>query len=265
MGTFARTTAGQGVPVVFVHGALGDRRSWTPQARPVAARYRFLSYSRRYHHPERWTPGGPPYTYLQHAADLAEVIRGTGEDPVHLVGHSYGATVALLLAIREPRLVRSLILSEPAAAALLPPSPRHDELRAASHAGFEPVRAAAAGGDQAGAVRMFMGIVNGDREAFDRFLPATQAVLLANASTLGPMLSAGGPLPVTREDLERVCAPVLLVRSARPSPLFEAVLDYVADSIPRVEQVTIPDTSHGLTYQNPTGFNAAVLGFLDRH
>jgi non-heme chloroperoxidase len=262
---FARTTAGQGTPAVFVHGALGDLRSWTPQARATAARHRFLSYSRRYHHPARWEPDGPPYTYLQHAADLGDLIRSTCSEPVHLVGHSYGATVALLLAVKEPALIRSLVLSEPAAAALLPPNPKHDELRSASHAGYEPVRAAAAAGDDAGAVRRFMGIVNGDPEVFDRFLPATQAVLLANASTLGPMLAAPGPIPVTRDDLAQITVPALLVRSERPTPLFEAVLDYIAASIPGIERATIAGTSHGLTYQNPGGFNAALLEFLARH
>lgn len=262
---FARTTAGQGTPAVFVHGALGDLRSWTPQARPTAARYRFLSYSRRYHHPARWEPDGPPYTYVQHAMDLGNLLRSSCDEPVHLIGHSYGATVALLLAAREPGLIRSLVLSEPAAAALLPSSPEHDALRAASHTAYEPVRAAAAAGDAAGAVRHFMGIVNGDPEAFGRFQPATQAVLLANASTLGPMLSAPGPIPVTREDLGQLRLPALLIRSERPTPLFEAVLDYIAASTPGAEQATIPGTTHGLTYQNPRGFNATVLEFLARH
>lgn len=261
---FARTTAGAGTPAVFVHGALGDLRSWTPQARATAGRYRFVSYSRRYHHPARWEPDGPPYTYVQHAADLADFIGSTGDEPVHLIGHSYGATVALLLAVRDPSRLRSLVLSEPAATALLPSTPEHDALRAASDAGYAPVRAAAAAGDEAGAVRQFMGIVNGDPEAFDRFQPATRAVLLANASTLGPMLSAPGPIPVSREDLARIRIPTLLIRSERPTPLFAAVLDYIAGSIPGAERATIPGTSHGLTYQNPAGFNATVLEFLGR-
>ncbi len=262
---FARTTAGAGTPAVFVHGALGDLRSWTPQARSTAAKYRFHSYSRRYHHPARWEPDGPPYTYLQHAADLADFIGGTCDEPVHLIGHSYGATVALLLAVREPVRIRSLVLSEPAAAALLPSTPEHDALRAASHTGYEPVRAAAAAGDDVAAVRRFMGIVNGDPDAFERFQPATRAVLLANASTLGPMLASPGPIPVSGDDLAQIRIPTLLIRSERPTPLFAAVLDYIAASMPAAKRATISGTSHGLTYQNPAGFNATVLEFLARH
>jgi pimeloyl-ACP methyl ester carboxylesterase len=202
---------------------------------------------------------------LQHATDLAGIIRRTGTDPVHLIGHSYGATVALLATIRSPEAVRSLVISEPAAAALLPSTPEHDALRAASHAGYEPVRTAAASGDAAGAVRLFMGIVNGDPAMFDRFPPATQAVLLANAGTLGPMLSVGGPIPVTREDLHNLRVPTLLVRSERPTPIFAAILDYIADTVPGIAQATIPGTSHGLTYQNPAVFNAVLLDFLARH
>jgi pimeloyl-ACP methyl ester carboxylesterase len=46
--------------------------------------------------------------------DVAEaLLEGCGEDPVHLVGHSYGGRVALALGLRAPERVRSLALFEP--------------------------------------------------------------------------------------------------------------------------------------------------------
>ncbi len=249
--------------MVFVHGALGDHRSWTPQVRAISPHYRFTAYSRRHHYPASWDPGGPPYSYLQHADDLAEVIRGTGPEPVHLVGHSYGSAVALLLAVREPGLLRSLAVSEPAATAMLPPglAPAPTDPLAP----YQQVLGAIEAGDHIQAVRAFMSLVNGDPDAFDRFPPSTKAVLLANAGTLGPMLTGSGPLPISREALRGLRIPTLLIESARSTPSFRAVLDYLAASLPDREQVTIPDSSHGLTYQNPTVYNAALVDFLDRH
>ena len=40
---------GSGEPVVFVHGALGDLRSWEPVREGIASKYRFVAYTQRYY------------------------------------------------------------------------------------------------------------------------------------------------------------------------------------------------------------------------
>ena len=42
---------GKGVPVIFIHGTLGDYSVWQPQLRFFAGSYRALAYSRRYNYP----------------------------------------------------------------------------------------------------------------------------------------------------------------------------------------------------------------------
>ena len=54
------------------------------------------------------------------AEDLATLIGTLGLPAAHVVGHSYGAYVALLLALRHPEIVRSLVLSEPPVMRWLP-------------------------------------------------------------------------------------------------------------------------------------------------
>jgi pimeloyl-ACP methyl ester carboxylesterase len=53
---------------------------------------------------------GPPHGLDAHVADVAEVLRRHARAPIVLIGHSWGAAVALALAHRHPELVRSLIL-----------------------------------------------------------------------------------------------------------------------------------------------------------
>jgi len=52
--------------------------------------------------------------------DLAElIIKRLNLGPVHLIGHSYGALIALFMAYHQPELVRTLVLGEPPVMSLL--------------------------------------------------------------------------------------------------------------------------------------------------
>ena len=55
-----------------------------------------------------------------HVADLGALIAQLKATPAHLVGNSYGAYVALALAIAHPELVRGLVLGETGVLPLLP-------------------------------------------------------------------------------------------------------------------------------------------------
>src|SRR5688572_5576549 len=110
---------GTGAPIVFVHGAVGDLRLWEPQRDAVAKSHRFVAYTFRYHGTGPWTDEGKQYSPATHAADLAAFISGLESGPVHLVGLSYGGALAALVAVKQPALIRSLTLAEPALFAIL--------------------------------------------------------------------------------------------------------------------------------------------------
>ena len=98
--------AGSGPPVVLVHGSIVDaRRTWRHQ----------LALA------ERWTlcvpnrPGfgaSPPLARGDFALEAPLIAELLG-DGAHLIGHSYGAVIALLAAAARPLAVRSLTVSEP--------------------------------------------------------------------------------------------------------------------------------------------------------
>jgi pimeloyl-ACP methyl ester carboxylesterase len=104
---------GQGEVVILLHGGQGDYRAWPSLIEALAPRYHVISYSRRYH----W-PNANPLTVTNHSAlvdadDLAGLIAALRLGAVHLVGTSYGAFTALALAIKQPELVRSMVVAEP--------------------------------------------------------------------------------------------------------------------------------------------------------
>jgi pimeloyl-ACP methyl ester carboxylesterase len=104
---------GEGETVVFVHGSASDLRTWEQQLPAIATSYRAIAYSRRYARPNRDIELGADDQMLAHVDDLTAFLRVVDAAPAHLVGHSWGAFISLLTAIRHPRLVRSLVLAEP--------------------------------------------------------------------------------------------------------------------------------------------------------
>jgi pimeloyl-ACP methyl ester carboxylesterase len=99
------------VRVVLVHGSGGNAASAWASVQPLAARFTLVAPNRGGY------PPNPPLERIdfeEQAAQLAPLL----EDGAHLVGHSYGGVIALLMAARHPERVRSLVVSEPPAFAL---------------------------------------------------------------------------------------------------------------------------------------------------
>lgn len=100
---------GSGAPVVMVHGSGGGLHSWQPVAEELHDRFELWMPARRGYAPSG--PGRSPKRFTDEVGDLEALIDKIGR-PVHLVGMSYGATVALHAAAAGLP-VRSLVLWEP--------------------------------------------------------------------------------------------------------------------------------------------------------
>jgi hypothetical protein len=96
--------SGTGIPVVFVHGTLGDYSVWEGQLGPFATNYHALAYSRRYNYPNVNTPQSKHCAVVE-AEDLAMFIKKLNLGKVHVVGHSYGGFAGRFLAVKHPELV----------------------------------------------------------------------------------------------------------------------------------------------------------------
>ena len=113
--TPSRTTVsfdryGSGPPLVLVHGGFSDHVTNWQEARPwLADRFTVWAVARRGRGGSSATAG---HTVDDEASDVAAVLRRVGE-PAFLLGHSYGALVALRAAARQPACVRKLVLYEP--------------------------------------------------------------------------------------------------------------------------------------------------------
>lgn len=96
------TEQGSGVPVVFVHGSMTDRRIWEAQRPDIASRYRYIAYDQRYFGMAPWRDDGKNFNQMTYAADLVAFIQSLKTGPVHVVAWSYGGSVATLAASQHP-------------------------------------------------------------------------------------------------------------------------------------------------------------------
>ena len=111
--------AGQGQDVVLIHGVTGDLSTWYIGVMPsLAKEFSVTAFDLRGHGYSEGTPSG--YTSAHMAADLDALLESLGIKKAHLVGHSFGATVALHCAILYPDRVASLVLADPGLPALQP-------------------------------------------------------------------------------------------------------------------------------------------------
>ncbi len=148
---------GQGEPVVFVHGGLGDFRTWLPQVASFSQRYRAVSYSRRAYYPNVWPSDYTQAAMQIHVDDLQALLESLELNPAHLVGNSYGSYICLVLALQQPHLVRSMVLAEPPVHPLLRRIPGGEALyqEFVSNA-WKPAGEAFAQGDLQEGVRLFL-------------------------------------------------------------------------------------------------------------
>lgn len=257
---------GKGLPLVFVHGGAGDYTSSSGQWDAFAGKYRAIAYSRRYSHPNANPDASATHSALDEADDLGSLIELWAAAPAILVASSYGALVALLLATRQPHLVRAMALVEPPLMQWADATPQGRQLRERYDTEVgAPAREAFLRGDDALATRIFTaGIVGshilqpenqGRLQVRLRNARAMRAVALAPRDDALPAPAAVAALSI----------PTLLVSGANTQPLLAEVFRIVAQRMPQARTLVVPGSGHTVTRDKPAEFNRAVLDFLMEH
>jgi pimeloyl-ACP methyl ester carboxylesterase len=255
-----RLLGDSGTPVVFVHGSLGDLNDWDAQVAAFAQTHRVLVYSRRYHPPNPPQDDDQTYSPMLHADDLAALLLQLDLAPAHVVGSSYGAYTALVLALEHPELVRSVVLGEPPVMPLLNRTPEGDALRRDYFATvLDPARAAFARGDSVAGLRVFLsgeGLATAGRAKIGHAFELRRE-MLASRERYMPLLAC--------RDLGALHTGVLLVSGDRSGPVFHAITSELARCLQNDSIVTIPSAGHAMHASNPAYYNQVVLRYLATH
>jgi pimeloyl-ACP methyl ester carboxylesterase len=179
------------------------------------------------------------------------------DGPAHLIGHSFGATIALRLALDAPERVRSLILFEPVlfCAADGPGRAAHD-------AHFATMPDAVDAGDLVRAARAFLEMWGA--EGFDN-LPDAQQRYITERIWI-PQATE----PVLVEDRAGILArlpdlriPTLVLEGANAPAVIAEINARLAADLPDATRVRIDGAGHMAPLTHPAQVALAIAGFLD--
>lgn len=259
------TDRGAGAPIVFVHGGLADYREWEPVAQALPEGFRTVVYSRRHSFPNRNAPPTADHTMLREVEDVVALIEELRLGPVHIVGTSYGAFVALMVALHRPDLVRTVTAAEPPLLHWL----RDIEGGREPHDRFystvmRPSAAAFASGDSVGALTVALDHFVGP-DGINQIPPEVRAMLLANVEDWRAITTAPDALPeVTREQLAALTVPVLFLSGERSADLHRLIDPEAARVIPNAVRVVIAEGSHEMCVEQPAACAAEIGRFIEQ-
>lgn len=250
---------GQGIPIVFSHEFAGDYRSWAPQVRFFARRYRTITYSARGYHPSSVPEDDASYSEELNVEDVYGLIRFLGIEKAHIIGLSMGGNVALKLGLAHPEVCLSLVVAGAGFGSTNP-----DEFRANA-------RETAAMFEREGIERAAETYGRGpSRLRFEQKDPHGFAEIIAQLkehSTLGSamtMRNVQGKRKTVYEvadQLPSLDVPTLVITGDEDELALEPSL-LMKRKIPNSGLLVMPKTGHTVNLEEPALFNQAVLDFV---
>ena len=254
--------AGCGAAVVCIHCNASSSSQWRSLMDLLSPTHRVLAL-------DSYGSGNSPDWHSDRFISLAdevafiEPVLARLQSPVTLVGHSYGAAVALKAALAAPTRVRALVLYEPTLFSLIdaftPPPNRADGIRdAVSAAG-----AALDRGDRDAAAKVFIDYWMGEgawaNTPEHRRQPIADSV--ANVRRWGHALFTE-PTPI--QTFHRLDVPILYMAGKCSTASAQGVAQLLIPALPRVRAVEFEELGHMGPITRPEVVNAEIKRFLEQ-
>ena len=255
--------AGAGPGVVYLHSNASSSSQWRGLMDRLSGRFRVFA-------PDSLGAGkSPPWpaageVCLRDEVALLEPVFAMAGDPFFLVGHSYGASVALVTALAHPGRVRALAVYEPTLFSLLeeqaPGGEAAQGIRAAAHDAAALIDV----GDAAGAGRRFIDYWMGPG-SWDLMPAARQGPVAASMVNIRGWASALFGLPTPLEAFRMLDIPVLCMVGARSPASSLGVARLLVQALPRVRTHEFANLGHMGPVTHPDIVNDEIERFFAQH
>lgn len=245
--------AGEGAPLLLLHGFPFDSRLWEPQLAALPAGWRGIAPDLRGFGGSE--AGGVPLTMEQHARDALALLDHLGVRRAVVCGLSMGGYCALALHRIEARRVRALVLCDTRA------EPDSDEARRQRAAQVAVVREGGSGELIPALLRRLVtpATLNGGSEVavkLERMMSETAAETLIEA------LHGLASRPDARPQLPGIRVPTLVLGGALDEITPPEVLRELAAAIPGASLRLLAHAGHASNLEAADAFNAELHAFL---
>jgi len=251
---------GSGTPVLALHSTGSNGSQWKTLMSDLSSRHRVIALDLPGYGGSTLCRGTGAATVEAEARAVCGLLDETGA--AHLVGHSYGGTVALKIAMLRPKQVKSLAIFEPAVFHLLREGDADDRRLHREIASIEGLlcAAAAVGAPEAG-MKHFIDFWNGNG-AWSRCAPEVRVRLL---SVFGQVIANFAAIdretwPLAR--MRQVACPTLALMASRSPALARRITRMIAATIPDCRIRIVADAGHMAPLTHPAIVNGAVASHI---
>jgi pimeloyl-ACP methyl ester carboxylesterase len=253
--------AGAGTPVVFVHEFAGDVRSWEPQRRHFARRYRCIAYNARGYPPSDVPEDVERYSQARARDDIRAVLDALGIERAHVVGLSMGAFATLHFGMAYGARALSLTIAGGGYGAH---PAQYVQFQNDCRAHAELIRregmAAFAAAYAINSTRVQL--QNKDPRGFAEFgRQLSEHSAAGSVNTLLGYLARRPSLYDLTVEMARIDAPTLIVAGDEEEPCLEACL-MMKRVIPKAGLAILPRSGHAINLEEPALFNRLLGDFL---
>ncbi|PYK64143.1 MAG: hypothetical protein DME50_15205 [Verrucomicrobia bacterium] len=245
---------GSGIPVILIHGGLGDYREWNSQIGRISNHYRNNAVIL------------PDHSAIVEARDLAALLDALKLERVHIMGYSYGALTALFFATEHPERVCSLTLAEPPILRWLPEiAGGQAELDKFMETMWRPAAEAFRRDDPEAALRITCDYFSG-KGSYDQVPAEFRQSLMDNIQEWKALTTSRDAFPMlSRDSLRSLKLPILLLTGEKTLAPLRMINNALTHLLPDAEQVTIPGATHDMWIEDPERCGQATANFLAKH
>ena len=251
--------AGQGDPLVLVHGSWGDHFNWQAVIGGLAESFRVVTYDRR-GHSQSERPGDG--TRQDDENDLAALLEQLDIVPAHVAGNSFGASIALGLAARRPSLFRSLCVHEPPLMAIAAEDSTLLPAMTVFQGNINKVIGRLKAGDVTGGARQFIEEVAFGPGAWDQLPGAARETFTNNALTWLNEQEDPGWAALDLEALSAYPGPALLSEGDQSLPWFPAIMQRLQKTMKHSRRHVFRGAGHVPHMTHPKDYVKTVAEFV---
>ena len=255
--------AGRGPAVVFLHSNASSSSQWRALMERLSPSHRLVAIDSIGAGKSPPWPDATGPSLADEAAFIEPVLAATAA-PFVLVGHSYGAAVALVVALARPERIRALVLYEPPLLALLEEEAPGQEAALALQRAAADAAALVAAGDRPGAARRFIDYWMG-AGSFDAMAAARQAPIAASMDPIARWAQALDRAPTPLAAFRALDMPVLFMVGSRSPASSRGVARLLVKTLPNVTVMELDGLGHMGPVTHPDVVNDAIAAFIARH